>query len=101
MRYAETGFNLEVDLTRGNIERVPTDPRMTEKYLGGLGTNAKILWDRVPPEIEPFSPDNLLIFATGLLVGTPAPGCNRTVVSTFSPQTRLMPWARARGRSIF
>lgn len=42
MRYAETGFNLEVDLTRGNIERVPTDPNETELYLGGLGTNAKI-----------------------------------------------------------
>jgi len=27
MRYAETGFNLEIDLTRGNIERVATDPR--------------------------------------------------------------------------
>src|SRR3990172_6920038 len=27
MRYAETGYNLEVDLTRGNIERVATDPQ--------------------------------------------------------------------------
>jgi len=55
MRYAETGYNLEIDLTRGNIERVETDPRLTELHLGGLGTNAKILWDRVPPETEPFS----------------------------------------------
>ena len=75
MRYAETGFNLEIDLSRGNIERVETDPKLTELHLGGLGTNAKILWDRVPPETEPFSPDNLLIFSTGLLCGTPAPGC--------------------------
>ncbi|MHC4663728.1 MAG: aldehyde ferredoxin oxidoreductase N-terminal domain-containing protein [Planctomycetota bacterium] len=90
MRYAETGFNLEVDLTRGNIERVATDPKDTELYLGGLGTNAKILWDRVPPEVEPFSPENLLIFSAGLLVGTPAPGCNRTIVSTISPQTLFM-----------
>jgi len=82
MRYAETGYNLEIDLTRGNIERVQTDPRETELYLGGLGTNAKILWDRVPPEVEPFSPENLLIFGTGLLCGTPATGCNRTIVST-------------------
>jgi benzoyl-CoA reductase subunit BamB len=90
MRYAETGFNLEVDLTRGNIERVATDPKLTELHLGGLGTNAKILWDRVPPEVEPFSPDNLLIFSAGLLGGTPAPGANRTIVSTISPQTLLM-----------
>ena len=82
MRYAETGFNLEIDLSRGNIERVATDPKLTELHLGGLGTNAKILWDRVPPETEPFSPDNLLIFSTGLLGGTPAPGANRTIVST-------------------
>jgi benzoyl-CoA reductase subunit BamB len=97
MRYAETGFNLEVDLTRGNIERVATDPELTELYLGGLGTNAKILWDRVPPEVEPFSPENLLIFGTGLLVGTPAVGCNRTVVSTISPQTGLMAFSMMGG----
>ena len=36
MRYAETGFNLEIDLSRGNIERVATDPEETELYLGGL-----------------------------------------------------------------
>ena len=97
MRYAETGFNLEIDLTRGNIERVPTDPKDTELYLGGLGTNAKILWDRVPPEVEAFSPDNPLIFSAGLLCGTPAIGCNRTIVSTISPQTRLMAFSMMGG----
>jgi len=97
MRYAETGFNLEIDLTRGSIERVATDPKETELYLGGLGTNAKILWDRVPPEVEAFSPDNLLIFAAGLLCGTPATGCNRTIVSTISPQTKLMAFSMMGG----
>ena len=97
MRYAETGFNLEVDLTRGNIERVATDPKDTEKYLGGLGTNAKILWDRVPPDTEPFSPENLLIFSSGLLCGTPAIGANRTIVSSFSPQTELMAFSMMGG----
>ncbi len=97
MRYAETGFNLEIDLTRGNIERVATDPRDTELYLGGLGTNAKILWDRVAPEVDAFSPENLLIFAAGLLCGTPAPGCNRTIVSTISPQTKLMAFSMMGG----
>jgi len=90
MRYAETGFNLEIDLTRGNIERVAADPELTKLHLGGLGTNAKLIWDRVGPEVEPFSPDNLLVFGTGLLAGTPAPGCNRTIVSAISPQTRFL-----------
>ena len=97
MRYAETGFNLEIDLSRGNIERVETDPQLTELHLGGLGTNTKILWDRVPPETEPFSPDNLLIFGAGLLCGTPATGANRTIVSTISPQTQLMAYSMMGG----
>jgi len=97
MRYAETGYNLEIDLSRGNIERVETDPKLTELHLGGLGTNSKILWDRVPPDIEPFSPDNLLIFSTGLLCGTPAPGANRTIVTTYSPQTLLMGYSMMGG----
>lgn len=97
MRYAETGFNLEVDLTRGNIERVETDPGETELYLGGLGTNAKLIWDRIPPETDAFSPENLLIFAAGLLCGTPATGCNRTIVSTISPQTHLMAFSMMGG----
>jgi len=97
MRYAETGYNLEIDLTTGNIERVETDPKITELYLGGLGTNAKILWDRVAPETDPFSPDNILIFSTGLLGGTPAPGANRTIVTTYSPQTGLMAYSMMGG----
>jgi benzoyl-CoA reductase subunit BamB len=97
MRYAETGYNLEIDLSRGNIERVETDPRLTELHLGGLGTSTRILWDRTAPETEPFSPENLLIFSSGLLCGTPAPGCNRTIVSTISPQTQLMAYSMMGG----
>jgi benzoyl-CoA reductase subunit BamB len=97
MRFAETGFNLEVDLSTGNIERVETDPRLTRLHLGGLGTSARILWDRVPPETEPYSPDNLLIFAAGLLVGTPAPGASRTIVATYSPQTLFMAYSMMGG----
>jgi aldehyde:ferredoxin oxidoreductase len=90
MRYAEAGYNLEIDLATGNIERVETDPRLLEQHLGGLGTSVKIHWDRVPPETQAFDDDNLLIFSAGLLCGTPAFSCNRTVVSTISPQSELL-----------
>ena len=97
MRYAETGFNLEIDLTRGNIEKVATDPKDTELYLGGLGTNAKIMWDRVGPDVQAFDQENLLIFGAGLLCGTPATGCNRTILTTISPQTRLLAFSMMGG----
>ncbi len=97
MRYADAGFNLEIDLSTGNIEKVETHINDTEQYLGGVGTNAKIIWDRVPNDCEPFSEENLLIFSTGLLVGTPALGANRTIVSSISPQTRLMAFSMSGG----
>jgi benzoyl-CoA reductase subunit BamB len=90
MRYAEAGFNLEIDLSQGNVEKVQTDPKDTELYLGGLGTSAKIIWDRVPPEVDAFSPDNILVFAAGLLCGTPATGATRTCVAAISPISGLM-----------
>jgi aldehyde:ferredoxin oxidoreductase len=85
MRYAETGFQLEVDLSKGSIDKVETDPRNTELYLGGLGVNTKLLFDRVPPGTDPWSPDNLLIFGNGLLNGTCVPGANRVSVDTIAP----------------
>ncbi|BBO82376.1 hypothetical protein DSCO28_29420 [Desulfosarcina ovata subsp. sediminis] len=90
MRYAETGYNLEIDLSRGNVERVETDPSLLTTFLGGLGTSVKIHYDRVGPKVQAFDPENLLIFSTGLLCDTPAFSANRTLVSFISPQTGLL-----------
>jgi len=90
MRYAETGYNLEIDLSTGNIERVETDPKLMELFLGGLGTSVKIHWDRVPPEVKAFDPENLLIFSSGLLCGTPAFSMNRTGVTCISPESETL-----------
>ncbi|MDD2734018.1 MAG: aldehyde ferredoxin oxidoreductase C-terminal domain-containing protein [Desulfuromonadaceae bacterium] len=87
MRYAETGYNLEIDLATGNIERVETDPKLMALHLGGLGTSVKLHWDRVPPEVKAFDPENLLVFSTGLLNATPAFSANRSVVTFISPQS--------------
>jgi benzoyl-CoA reductase subunit BamB len=97
MRYADTGFDLEIDLSRGSVDRVASDPELTRMHLGGLGVNARLLWDRVPPDAHAFSEDNLLIFGGGLLCGTPAPGGNRTIVTTYSPQTGLLAYSMMGG----
>ncbi|MCP4298480.1 MAG: aldehyde dehydrogenase [Proteobacteria bacterium] len=97
MRYAETGINLEIDLTRGNIEKVTSDPKDTELYLGGLGTNAKIFWERVPPEVKAYDPENILMFSAGLLCSTPAQGFTRSVVTTISPANDLMAFSMMGG----
>jgi len=90
MAYGRTGINLEVDLTQGKVEKKDVTPELAETYLGGKGLNAKMAWDRLAPELDPFSPDNLLIFTPGVLVGTPVPSANRTVVTTKSPQVDFL-----------
>lgn len=84
-----TGTNLEVDLSRGKIERSQNVPGVYEAYLGGKGINIKLYWDRVPPETAPFSEDNLLVFTAGILVGTPCPSANRASISFKSPLSNL------------
>lgn len=90
MRYAETGVTLEVDLSTGKVEKYETDPKWTELFLGGLGINARLIWEKVPLDVHPFSPENGLVFGAGLLVGTPVVGATRTVVTSFVPANGLL-----------
>ncbi|MDP3879968.1 MAG: aldehyde ferredoxin oxidoreductase N-terminal domain-containing protein [Dehalococcoidales bacterium] len=85
MRYGIMGTDIEVNLSRGSIEKVQTDLALVEDFLGGKGKNVKILWDRVPAGVDAFSPDNLLIISAGALVGTMAPAANRTTITFKSP----------------
>ena len=87
MPHSLAGTNLEVDLTLRSIKKVKTDPESVRDYLGGKGLGTKMLWDRVPPETTPFSPDNLIIINTGLLVGTSVPFANRALFTFISPAT--------------
>ncbi len=90
MRYGETGYNLEIDLATGNIERVETDPKMMETHLGGLGTSVKLHWDRVPADVKPFDDENMLVISSGVLNATPAFSANRTVITFYSPENELL-----------
>jgi aldehyde:ferredoxin oxidoreductase len=90
-------YDLEVDLSKGKIERQEIDPGLYEAYLGSKGTNAKILWDRVSPETDPFSPDNLLIFGAGVLAGTIVPGANRGTFTFKSPVNGFLAYSAIGG----
>jgi aldehyde:ferredoxin oxidoreductase len=74
-----------VDLTSGTIATEPLDMDMLVYRRAGIG--ARLLWDLVGPEVEPLSPDNVLIIATGPITGTGFQTSNRFSVSTKSPLT--------------
>ncbi len=81
------GKILDIDLTSGTLKTTPLDMEMARLFLGGRGLGARLLWDEVGPDVEPLSPQNVLIFAGGPLTGTGYQTSNRFSVSTKSPLT--------------
>jgi len=78
------GKILRVDLTKGKLQDEILDPDVLRKYVGGLGVAAKIMYDEVSPNIMPYDAENLVVFMTGPLTGTVAPGSSRYVVYTLN-----------------
>jgi aldehyde:ferredoxin oxidoreductase len=77
-----------VDLTSGTCNSEAMDPNRLPAFLGGRGLGDLLLWQNLPRNTDPFSPDNVLVFSTGLLVGTNAPTAGRSCVLTRSPLTK-------------
>ncbi|MCX7903901.1 MAG: aldehyde ferredoxin oxidoreductase family protein [Caloramator sp.] len=85
--FGYAGKILRVDLTSGTYKVEALNLDLAKKYIGGRGLASKIFFDEVDPNVEPFSPENKLIIATGPLSGTPVPTGGRYVVVTKSPLT--------------
>ena len=62
-----TGQQLRVNLNRMDVRIEAVSAELTRKYLGGAGYGAKILYDELKPGVDPLSPENILVFATGPL----------------------------------
>jgi aldehyde:ferredoxin oxidoreductase len=88
MTNSYAGKILHVDLTKGSIKEGDLDMSFAKAYLGGKGFGARLLYDLVPPKLDPFSPLNPVIFCTGPLTATMAP-TNRYCIVTKSPLTGL------------
>jgi aldehyde:ferredoxin oxidoreductase len=88
---------LRVDLSNKKISKEILDGTWTKKFLGGRGINSRLLFEEVPPSVEPFSPENRLIFGIGPLCGTLAPTTGRFTVTARSPLTGTLGDANAGG----
>ncbi len=81
------GKILEIDLTAHTTKSYPLDMEIAHQFIGGRGLGARLLWDLVGPEVDPLSPQNVLIFTNGPLTGTGYQTSNRFSVTTKSPLT--------------
>jgi aldehyde:ferredoxin oxidoreductase len=78
---------LRVNLTNGSIKTEGINMKDAKLYLGARGLGTKMFMDEVDPKVDPFSPENKLIFLTGPLTGTIAACAGRFEVVTKAPLT--------------
>ena len=76
-----------VDLARQRVTVAELPEETARAYLGGKGMGAYILYKELKPGTDPYSPDNMVIFASGPLNGTAFPCSGRAAVVTRSPMT--------------
>lgn len=81
-----------IDLTSGRVDIQPTPLPLLRALLGGRGMNVYYLRRCLraagdPRQIDPFAPENPLIFGAGLLTGTIAPNAARFNVTAKSPES--------------
>ena len=79
---AWTGKILRVDLTKGTCKDEPLRMDWARQYLGQRGLGTKYLAEEIDPKVDPLSPGNKLIMATGPLTGTSASTAGRYSVIT-------------------
>ena len=82
--YGYHGKILKVNLTDGSVDTLELKEDMAKSFIGGSGLAARILFDVLNAGMDPFGPDNYLVFMTGPFTATPVPQGSRYIVSGMS-----------------
>ena len=86
--YGYAGKILHVDLTTGKTYTEPLNEDYAKKYIGGIGLGMRLWLDNSKAGVDPFSPENPLVLATGPTSGTIWPtGGNGHAFVAKSPQS--------------
>ena len=76
-----------IDLTAKKVKTIYLDDEIYQNYLGGRGLGVKLFTDRVKPETDALSPENVLVLTTGPVTGTSVSTSGRMSLVTKSPLT--------------
>jgi len=87
MPYGYHGKILRVNLTTGESAIEEPDGLFYRTTMGGWNLIAHYLLKELRPGADPLGPENRLIFATGVVTGTPVAGAGRSQVGAKSPLT--------------
>jgi len=97
MSYGYNGKILRVDLSRGSTSVEEPEENFYRRYLGGAALIGYYLLKEQKPGVDPFSPENKLVFAAGIVTGAPLGGSGRNAVGAKSPLTNGFSTSEAGG----
>lgn len=80
---------LKVNLSTREISSFEAPQEYSDQFLGGASLAARLLYEQLTPDLEPFAPEAPLLFLNGPLSGTSGPAVGRFVICGRSPATRL------------
>ena len=95
--YGTTGRILRVDLSTGEFVSEELSEDFYRLYPGGKALAGYILLNEMSANVDPLSPENILVIANGLLTGAPLSTATRYVVSAKSPLTNAYGESEAGG----
>lgn len=84
------GYNgkvLRINLSENSIKSEPLNLEVAQKYIGARGLGVKTLIDEIDSKVDPLSPNNKFIVATGPITAAPMPTSGRYMVITKAPLT--------------
>jgi aldehyde:ferredoxin oxidoreductase len=87
MPYGSTAKIIRINLNSGSASIEELSENFYRLYPGGKALAGYFLLKELPPHTEPFAPENLMVFANGLLTGSPISTATRFVASARSPLT--------------
>ena len=97
MDHGYTGKILHVDLSNRKLDIEKKDDAFYRTYLGGRGIGYQYLLNMVPSGIDPYSPENVLVLATGVMTGSPLAASCRFAAVGKSPLTGTAAESEAAG----
>ena len=80
---------LRIDLSEKSVKKDHVGERIWKNVLGGSGYGAKVLYDEVGADVDPFSPENKVVFALGPFQATKETGAAKFIAVTKSPLTGI------------
>jgi aldehyde:ferredoxin oxidoreductase len=84
------GYILRIDLSVGSAAVEPLNMEWAWRYVGGKGLLLRYLWEEVPPQVDPWAPENPIILMTGPFAGTCVTTASRLVIGCKSPTTGIL-----------